>query len=448
MYKSIIDEALAKARNVASTFEKTASVGTPTDLVKEAEDLAGALEFISLSSVGESEGGRAVLSDFFKAAAQGGPAESVTRGGGTQPSVPSAGRTHIPTGDSGARPAESVAPAGSLSRDLMAQPPAGTKKAGATSLFDLISGESEKMAARPGQGPADSLAGQDSAAPPARNENTNLHLLRSNTAPVEATKRQAKLPTRDRLKALWAGASDTTGDATAKAIWPQASTRGSMKVAGNYSDGNQQYRRGYNKQKQSVQARGMSMQDRLSMRQSGAQDMADGARKTRRGDTIGGAAFGGIPGALIGYAAGHDLAHDARAGFYGEKGIQMAERHGGKAGLAGAAIVGGLGAAAFGKALHSANKRQEARAQAEVDDPQHMRAEMSKTLGTKRRIQSDAKLQAQVAAARRGEKVSRPLISIKKGSALEWAQVFDALLEGEAGEEAQAFAQSIEGMRF
>lgn len=250
MHSSVIDEALAKARALVGETTKTASADGEPSLVKEAEEIAGALEFVALSSVddGSAAGShqRGVLENFFaKAAAKGGqgPAESVSKGGGTQSTAPAAGKTHIPVSSSSQdRPAESLAPTGTQAtigqEPVIKSPPtesASSKKAGVLTLYDLIAGDSAKEAEAEKEaakgGPADSVALDDQASPPKKNENTNIHLLRSNEAPVKATKRQAKMPTRARLKKLWAGASDTTGDATAKAIWPQAASKGSTKVA-------------------------------------------------------------------------------------------------------------------------------------------------------------------------------------------------------------------------
>jgi len=243
-YRSIIDEALAKARAKAGGTEKTAA-SEELPLVKQANELADALEFVALSATDDGtpagEHRQSLLGDYFKRAAAGGPPESETGSRGTQDMPPSSGKTHIqPAGKpSDARPAESEAPDGPFPRSLMEQQapavkksptePANSKKA---SLYDLITAAAERVKEAAKGGPADSEALDDQAAPPRKNENVNIDLLRSNEAPVRATKRQAKLPTRARLKKLFAGASDTIGDATAKAVWPQAAAKGSIKVAG------------------------------------------------------------------------------------------------------------------------------------------------------------------------------------------------------------------------
>ena len=394
-HMSIIDEALARARGVVQGSTKSASAPTQTDLVKEAEDLAGALEYISLATVddGTAAGTAAagVLSNFFKGAAKGGqgPAESVASGGGTQSQVPASGKTHIPVGTpGGTSPGESVAPTGSLSRDAMAQPPA--KSASAPTLYDLIAGgldANEKSAALAGQGPSESVGGQNSAAPPAKNENTNIGLLRSNEAPVSATKRSAKLPTRARLKQLWAGASDTSSDASAKAVWPQAASKGSIKVAKDRSESS-----------------GLSEKDRSAFVGAGA------GRGAVRGALTGGlhgagtgATLGGVAGGVAGFASGHGLKNRLMRG-------------------AGGAGIGGIGGMGLGGVAGGALGTPAGAVAGSVSGSRSADKGFTEDLKKDRAIEK----------------------AEKKGSVAEWSQAFDALLDGAAGEEAQAFAQHID----
>ena len=451
MHKSIIDEALMKARDLVG---HTKSASAVPDLVKEAEDLAGALEFISMAAVddGTAAGshGRSLLTDFFKDAAAGGPAESVTSSGGTQGQPPASGKTHIPVGTpGGTAPGESLAPTGKMDRDMMAQT---GKNAGAVTLFDLIAGDVEKMAAQPGQGPSESLGGQNTAAPLSKNENSNIHLLRSNTAPVAATKRQAKMPTRDRLKRAWNHASDTTSDATAKAVWPQAASKGSIKVAEEkeaavaFTDAGHEYERARGKAlskahgrlsrankayaaerpllghlqgkqiqgiDQALQARGMEYNERqhADKRQSlnplGGYLTPTKAEKAREKKAS-------VKESAIAFTdAGHRL--EAERGRANE-GAARALRHASDKYDKAIPLLGtGQGV------LHRLGERHGNYVAKKHDDKRMALNPLGGYL-----------------TATKAEKAE------KKGSAAEWGQVFDAMLDGQAGAEAQAFARHID----
>lgn len=232
---TIIDQALARARKTAGGSEKTASSGS--DLVKEAHQLADALEYVALTSAddGTAAGAvrRTVVEDFFKRAnsvksAADHPAESVAPTG-TQKDVPAAGAKKIlPVGLAGGKsPEESGAPTGTQATVDQV----GTKKADQPmTLLDMLT---QKHGEGPSNSPVQSVAGQDAAAPPTKNENANVsRILDSSAGVVSATKRDAKAPTRARLKALFASASDTgPSSAAAQAAFPTAYARGGMKVA-------------------------------------------------------------------------------------------------------------------------------------------------------------------------------------------------------------------------
>ena len=235
--KSIIDAALNKARSTAGST-KTASAGQPDGLIKEANQVADALEYMALEIVddGTPSGAaqRRVVEDFFKGAdtqAIKGPAQSVSPTG-TQAVPPQTGaRKILPTGQaSGTHPAESEAPTGTQA--TIGQSPGGEKKADKpVTLLDMLTKHAMDMGS--GTQPKNSEALQDTADPGKQNENRNVdRALGSNEAPVNLTKRDAKAPTRDRLKALFASASDTgPSSAAAKAAFPTAYSRGGMKVA-------------------------------------------------------------------------------------------------------------------------------------------------------------------------------------------------------------------------
>jgi len=225
--KHIIDVALEKARGHVGGAEKVASAGQ-RDLTKEAHQAADALEYLSLDIVddGTAAGAasRRVVEDFFKRAEKGAsPGESVSPTG-TQATPPQAGAKKIlPTGQAkGNSPAESGAPTGTQA--TIGQPPHEKKGGGPVTLLDLLT--------KQGDSPTQSVALQDAADPGRQNENANVKLLESEQSVVNATKRDAKMPTRARLKALFASASDTgPSSAAAKAAFPNAYAKGGMKVA-------------------------------------------------------------------------------------------------------------------------------------------------------------------------------------------------------------------------
>ena len=243
---SMIEDAMARARSrvvAEPVTAKTASV-QEDDLIKTASEVANALEYVSLATANDGspagEVREGIVRDFFKAktAAEGGPAESSAQASGGQAQPPVSSKKKIqPAGKPGdVKPSESEALEGAMSREVMSQPVAKSADSG-TSLYDiLMNGQADEAKEAAGGGPAECGAGQDARGIPSANENANRQsLLGSNEAPVSATKRQAKKPTRARLAELFSSAGDTagdtTGDATAKAVWPQAASKGDIKVA-------------------------------------------------------------------------------------------------------------------------------------------------------------------------------------------------------------------------
>jgi hypothetical protein len=242
--QSIIEAALKKARTTAGGSDKTASAGSP-DLIKLAHQLADANEFIALSAAddGTPEGQvrRSVVENFFKGAGGEkvpGPAQSESPTG-TQAVPPQSGAKKIlPLGKaSGNSPAESGAPTGTQA--TLDQ--TGTKAAGMT-LLDMLTKNADTASI---PGPKQSVAGENAAAPPAKNENSNIEALRSAAGMVALTKREAKLPTRERLKKLFAHAGDTgPSSAAAQAAFPNAYAKGGMKVAAiAFTDAGHEYER-------------------------------------------------------------------------------------------------------------------------------------------------------------------------------------------------------------
>ena len=232
--QSMIRDAVerAKARlGVSSLSEKVASA--QTEDLSEVIKVAEALEFVALETANDGsltgQYQETMLRNFFKQAA--GPAVTATSVSGEQGQAPTGSRKKLlgnatPKGKS---PPESKSPDGQMSRGVFEQPATDKKATAGNSLYDVLMA-SQKHAAL--GGPTESDADQDSAAPPKANENSNINLVRSNEAVVNATRREAKLPTRSRLAEVFDTARDTVGDATASAIWPNAAAKGDMKIAG------------------------------------------------------------------------------------------------------------------------------------------------------------------------------------------------------------------------
>ena len=142
-YRSMIDEALEAARARAGTptptFQKTASAEDV--LIKEASEMANALEFVSLSAAGDHRLGgfrSEMIRDYYKTAADGGPAESAASTSGVQGQAPAAGKKKLaPQGLVGGNsPAKSSAsPAGRDGQKALLE---SFKQAEGQSLYDIL----------------------------------------------------------------------------------------------------------------------------------------------------------------------------------------------------------------------------------------------------------------------------------------------------------------------
>lgn len=231
-YRSMIDDALQSARaridGGSADLMKTASA-PENSMVKEASELADALEYVAHASTNTGSAADAVRGEmvrsFFKSAA-GSPAQSSTSVQGTQ--------AHAPAGKK--IPAKGQAVGGSAPQSETTPAPADGKKpllesfkqAEGQSLYDILM--ASKTAGR--GGPSESTASEYAQGIPSGNENANRQaLLSSNEAPVRATRRQAKAPVRKRLSEAFAHTNSTTGDATLNAMFPQAASNGGHKVA-------------------------------------------------------------------------------------------------------------------------------------------------------------------------------------------------------------------------
>ena len=248
MRNSLIEKALAGARAKIDAGIQNEKIASHEDgLLKEAEEVANALEYVALSVADDGSAvgsARAeMIRDFFKKSAEAGePVKSKTPGinanfsgdGSTQAkgeqgeASSSSKKKILPTGlKGGNRPEASESRDGKMSRSVMEQAPS-EKKAGTLSLYDMI--QNSKVANH--DGPQEMDAQAKAPGIPSKNENSNREsILSSSEGIVRATKRQAKQPGRARIAEIFAHANDTSGDRDAAAIWPQAYARGDIKVA-------------------------------------------------------------------------------------------------------------------------------------------------------------------------------------------------------------------------
>lgn len=227
-YRSMIDEALEAARarvgTPAADLQKTASAGD--SLLKEASDLANALEYVSLSASGDGAVGgfrSEMIRDYYKTAAAGGPAESSTTTTGTQGQAPESGKTKLaPKGLVGGNsPTEtSASPVAKDGQKVLLE---SFKQAEGQSLYDILMANKTAAAG----GPAEFCSETKGSL-----KDRLGSVLGSNTGPVTAKRRDLQMPTRQRLAEAFGHVNDVTSDASAAAIWPQAAAKGSWKVAG------------------------------------------------------------------------------------------------------------------------------------------------------------------------------------------------------------------------
>jgi hypothetical protein len=230
-YRSMIDQALETARARAHTPAETAKVASAPGsfLIKEAEEIAGALEFLSLSA----SGGDAVaafrqemIRDFYKTATSS-PAQSPTVATGTQGIAPSEGKTRLaPKGLVGGNsPAQgSATPEAKDGEKPLRE---SFKQAGGQSLYDVLMNNKTAGMGGPSEHDSETMAGVST-----QNENSTYRkTLHTNDGPVNANRRDLKKNTRARLSEAFGHTSDTLGDATASQIFPQAASRGHLKVS-------------------------------------------------------------------------------------------------------------------------------------------------------------------------------------------------------------------------
>jgi len=426
-HQSLIDDALnrAKARLGSSVTKQASAEG---GLLKQASEVADALEYLSMKTADDgSVAGSArvsILDSFFKAAADGGPVAGATTTSGTQGQVPASGKKTIQPGGSPSdtNPKASESLDGKMPENVLRQMPPATAptpkdsgKAANVTLYDLLMQNKEAA----GGGPLEMEANQDLPGLSGGGDGRAFatRLIGSNTAPVAATKREAKAPTRPRLSEVWGHTNDTQGDAEARAVWPQANTKGDIKVA-SMARALQQERvkEAADEKKQELALHpgfmeGQRMQNRAMRAGDKGWD-----RHLAHSELVGNRVKGSLGGAIKGGLGG------AAAGALG--GAAVGSHHGRGGALSGAltgGALGGFAGAGLGEihGMHKADKKWLAD-----------RGIKSRWGGLSTRV-SDS------------EKANK--YRDKKASLADYSEVFDHMLNGDFGAEAQNFALSVEG---
>jgi len=249
-YQSLIDDAISRARvKVASGLpqptDKLASVVGQDNVLVEAEKLANALEYLSLSVADDGTAVGAaradMVRDFFKTAAEADkkkgmaqPLVTETSTSGTQSVAPQAGKAKLnPQGlVSGNSPKQTTAPDGAMSRNALEQTPSASPTKSA-SLYDMLMGARMAKIADDAAAPRQMDAEQRPPAHPMGQEGGHAQSPLSSTERIVAAKRkELHAPSRARLSEILAHASDTAPSmASAHGIAPQAAAKGGLKVA-------------------------------------------------------------------------------------------------------------------------------------------------------------------------------------------------------------------------
>jgi hypothetical protein len=214
---------------------KTASATPESTLIKEAAELADALEYVAHSATDTGSSADRIRGEmvrsFFKNAASS-PAQGPTTTSGTQAQAPESGKRKIspPTsGQSDGSPYQCSTSdhKGLDTKDGKKPMLESFKQAEGQSLYDILM--ASKVAGKGGPAEHDS---ESSAGVGTKNENANYRsILHSNEGPVNVTKREAKAPVRARLAEAFASTGDTTGDAAVAAMFPVGAGKGTHKVA-------------------------------------------------------------------------------------------------------------------------------------------------------------------------------------------------------------------------
>lgn len=236
-YKSLIDEAMKTAQyRLSAGVEKTASISNDDSLIKEASELANALEYMSVTAANDgSLAGQAraeMVRDFYKAATAqrlgvklaGDVGEGPTMASGEQSIAPNSGKIKLmPKKEVAGNPMVSAAPdsKGKTMLESFKQADSAGK-----SLYDILmhnkeAGDvGEMSASEPAQGI------------PSSNENSNRSILKDYAS---ITKQEAKAPVRDRLREAFSATGDTLGDQTLKGMFPAAYQASGLKKTASIS---------------------------------------------------------------------------------------------------------------------------------------------------------------------------------------------------------------------
>lgn len=237
-YKSLIDEAMKTAQyRLSAGVEKTASAFQEDSIVKEASELANALEYMSMSAANDgSLAGSAraeIIRDFYKSATAerlgtklaGTVGESSTHIDGEQQIAPSAGKTKLMAKkQSGGNPMISASPDSTGKTMLESYKQAQSE---GTTLYDILMHQKEA-------GDVGEMAADQYMSISSKNENSNRAILGDASILSGVSKSEAKAPVRKRLQEAFASTSDTLGDATVSRLFPLASSRGGLKKTAYY----------------------------------------------------------------------------------------------------------------------------------------------------------------------------------------------------------------------
>lgn len=321
-YKKLIDEAMKTAQyRLNAGVDKTASAPGNSSLIKEASELANALEYVSMQTANNGtlagDARAEMIRDFHKSAAAqrlgvklaGNVGESSTDVAGMQAIAPHSGKTKLMNKkESNGNPLVTASPDSHGNEMLESYKQADSNQ----TLYDILMHQKE----------AGDVGEMDSemAAPgiPSKNENSNRSILNDAYVAQGVSKQEAKAPTRARLSEAFASTNDYLGDKTVKRLFPQAYQKGGLKKVAARED---------------IGSRDMQMAQEQAVRRGGegaGQFLADNETIKRR--LIGqakGVGIGGLGGAALG------------------AGIGALTR--GRAGAGVGAMLGGLGGALTGQ---------------------------------------------------------------------------------------------------
>lgn len=231
-YKRLIDEAMKTASyRLNAGVDKTASAFDQSSIVKEASELANALEYMSIASANDGTSSGAaraeMIRDFHKqASAQrlgiklaGDVGEQPTMASGVQAHAPEHGKTRLmPKKEVGGNPMVTASPDSTGKTMLESYKQANS----GSTLYDILM--HQKEAGDVGEYDASQYMSVTGA-----NENSNRSILDDASILSGVSKQEAKAPVRARLSEAFASTSDTLGDQTVRSLFPHAYQGGGLK---------------------------------------------------------------------------------------------------------------------------------------------------------------------------------------------------------------------------